>query len=133
MVYKIKPKKPKELPSDYFENLEVKELQKKYKGKSIPFFEAERVATRRFLSVGNLVHRKNHLVYYKDDLARIEKIEKRGVWIQTYHRDKDDFLTPNKKLTFIPEKRVQHEIYPVTYPQASIGVVAPYNMATMDS
>jgi hypothetical protein len=132
MAYKIKPKKQKEFPPEYFEKLEVKELNEKYKGHLPPATELSRVGTRNTLHIGTLTHRKNHLVHYKGNIVKIKKVEKKGIYVQTFHRDKEDFLVPNKKLTFIPEHRIEHEIYPIALPQIPIGSIAPYDLATLD-
>lgn len=132
MSYKLKHKKQKEIPESYYNDLEIQELRKRYKGHVPPISEVMRVGTRRTLHVEKLVHRKGHTVQYKDGLAIVKKVEKKGLYIQTFKKDKDGFSTPSGKSIFIPQHRVEHEIYPVTFPQLSIGVVSPYNMATVD-
>jgi hypothetical protein len=131
MAYKIS-KKSKEVPSKYYTDLEIRELREKYRGKP-PISEIMRVGTRNTLQVEKIIHKKGSVVTYNNRLAVVRKISKRGIWIEPFKKDRTGIATPSGKLIFIPQFRVEHEIYPNFFPQLSIGVISPYNMATIDN
>lgn len=130
MAYHIS--KSKKVPDNYYTSYEVGELRKKYKGKLPPVTEISRVGTRNILQVEKIIHREGHVVQYKDKLAVVRKSEKRGLWLEPFKKDRDDISYPSGKLIFVPQKKVEHQVYPVSFPNLPIGVVAPYNMATID-
>ena len=111
MTYKIK-KKSQKIPEGYFEKKELERFRKKYKGKFPPFFEITRIATRRTARISPKVHKKGAMVEYRDGIARVKKVTKKGLYLQPYETEKDKILSPKGKIVFIPEKRVDREVYP---------------------
>jgi hypothetical protein len=131
MAYNIS-KKSKKVPDKYYTDLEIKELRKKYKGHIPPATEIMRVGTRNVLQIEKIIHREGHIVNYKDGLAIVRKSEKRGLWLEPFKKDRTGIATPSGKLIFVKQKNVEHQVYPVSFPNLPIGVIAPYNMATVD-
>ena len=110
MAYKIS-KSPKNNPN-YYEDLEIEELRKKYKGKKIPFFEAERVATRKFCRIQDRVREKDKIVQYEGNFAIVHKVTKKGIFIEKFKIDKDGFDVPSGKVIFVSNAKAEHIIYP---------------------
>jgi len=112
MAYKIK--RTKTIPKGYWEKREMANLRKKYKGKLPPFLEITRAGTRKISNIQKKVHKKNALVYYKENLAKVKKVTKKGLWIEPLIKPSNKNLAyPSGKIIFIPEAKVEHQIYPV--------------------
>jgi RNase P/RNase MRP subunit p29 len=112
MTYKIR-KKSKEIPVEYWREQEIARLRKKNKGKAPPFLEVMRTTTRGMAGIQERVHKKNALVQYNERMARVKKVSKKGIWIEPFTEPTDKSLaTPTGKIIFIPEKRVEKEVYP---------------------
>lgn len=113
MAYQIH-KRQKKIPESYWSEHEVRELKQKYPHRKYPpFLEITRVGTRKVMGVPQRVHREGTMVKYKEKPARVHKVTKRGLWIETFKEPDDkSILSPTGKIIFIPEKKVEHEIYP---------------------
>jgi hypothetical protein len=111
MAYKIS-KKSSKIPASYWKEQEILRLRKKYKGKLPPITEISRVGTRRTLGIQEKVHKKGSIVEYKEGMARVKKVTKRGLWIEPFTKPDKEIAYPSGKVIFIPEKRVEREIYP---------------------
>jgi hypothetical protein len=109
MAYKIKKSKPR----DYSEE-EILRLKKKYPHEILPFSETLRVGLRKVSDVPQRVHKKGAMVQYKERLAKVHKVTKKGLWIETFKKEDDGFMESTGKIIFIPENRVEHEVYPMT-------------------
>lgn len=109
MAYKIKKSKPR----DYSEE-EILRLKKKYPNKVLPFTETLRVGLRKVSGVPQRVHKVGAMVQYKERLAKVHKVTKKGLWIETFQKEDDGFMKSTGKIVFVPENRVEHEIYPMT-------------------
>lgn len=120
MAYHIS-KKSKRLPDNYYSDLEIQELHEKYKGKSIPFFEAERVATRRFVGIPKRIRQKNEIVDYKGEYAVVRKTNKKGIFVERFKVGKDKLAVPSGKLSFVSNEKAEHEIYPAFLPNWMIA------------
>jgi hypothetical protein len=107
MTYKIKSKK---IPKGYFEEKEIERLRKKYKGKLPPFTTITRAGTRYVAGIQKKVHREGSMILYKDKIARIDRVTEKGIWITPFKTN--GITTPTKEIIFIPEKRVEREVYP---------------------
>jgi len=113
MSYKIK--RTKKIPKEYWAKRELERTRKKYKGKRIPFWVASKVATKKFMGEEEQVHRKNAIVYYKEGIAKVKKVEKRGLWIEPFVKSTDKSIGyPSGKEIFVKEKEVEQHIYPIT-------------------
>lgn len=111
MTYKIKHSK--KLPKGYWEERELREFRKKNK-KKLPFTEVTREGSRTALKVPSRVHVKGRMVQYKEGLAQVKKVSRKGIWIEVWNKPTDKSIaSPSGKIIFVPEKRVEHEIYPV--------------------
>jgi hypothetical protein len=109
MAYKVKKSKAR----DYSQE-ELEMFRKKYH-RNPNFFEATRVGMRKVSGVQYRIHKKGAMVTYDGRLAKIHKVTKKGLWIETFRQtDNDDFLESTGKIIFIPEKRVEHEVYPIS-------------------
>lgn len=115
MAYKLKHKS-KKIPVEYWQKQEMERLKKKYPHRRLPpFLEIMRLTDRGVAGVEKRVHRKGHMVQYKEGIAEVKKVTKRGLWIEPWKKPSDkDLASPTGKIIFIPEKRVEHEIYPIT-------------------
>lgn len=110
MAYKLKSKKSAKISSHYFEEQELAGLRKKYP-KGIPLSEASRFGMRQVSGVTERVHRKGNFVEYKNGLARIDKVEKKGIWVTPFHTN--GIATPSKKKVFISEEKIEKgKVYP---------------------
>jgi hypothetical protein len=114
MTYQISHKRQKEIPASYFADKETERLRKKYHGKIPPFLEITREGMRRTSGVIERVHKKGAIVEYKDGIAQVKKVTKRGLWIEPYRKPRDNSIAyPSGKVIFISEKRVEKgEVYP---------------------
>ena len=124
MVYKLKK------PRDFNEE-ETARLRRKHHGHP-SMYELVKVGADEGLNEPRIVHQKNSIVEYKGELAIVEKVNKKGIYIKRLKIDKkDDFAVPSKKNIFISDSRVDNEIRPAFYPNLSLGTFAPYNMGYM--
>jgi hypothetical protein len=117
MSYKISKSK-KNL--NYYSDLEIEELRKKYKGHT-PFFESERVGTRMILKMPERVRRKNQVVSYKENLAVVRKVTRNGIYIEEFKTDKSGLSYPSGKIKFISNENAEHNLYPTTYPDVMVA------------
>lgn len=103
MVYKIKRGNEQE----------EKFLMKRTKGH--PSFEQiERMEFRRFAHINQKVHTIGELVRYKEQLGKVKKVSRKGIYIQEIE---GDIAEPSKKLTFISEKEIEAgKVYPSFFP-----------------
>lgn len=110
MAYKIKQSKARDYSQEEFEV-----LKKKYPHKILPPFQAVKIGMRKVWGVQQRIHKKGSMVVYDDRLAKIHKVTKKGLWLETFKKtNDDDFLESTGKIVFIPEKRVEHEVYPIS-------------------
>jgi len=93
---------------------EEKFLLKRTKGH--PSFEQiERMEFRRFAHINQKVHTKGELVRYKEQLGKVKKVSRKGIYIQEIKEG--DIAEPDKKLTFISEKEIEAgKVYPSFFP-----------------
>lgn len=111
MAYKIKHK-PKEIPASYWTQEEEEIIRKKYKGKIPPFKVFSREGTRIVLGIPKRLHKKGELVYYKDEIARVHSVSKKGIYLQKFSKA-DGLAVPTNKLIFVPEKDLYAgKVYP---------------------
>lgn len=129
MTYETNLKKAKER-NDYYNQKEIIELRKKYP-KGIPFTEVIKEGEREALHEPALIHKRHELVYYKDNLAKIEKVNKNGIYLRIYKTDpKTDFATPQKKLKFVKEKDIKDNVKPSFAEDIiPVGIFSPYSFA----
>jgi hypothetical protein len=106
MAYNISKKFKKS--NDYYSDLEIQELRKKYRGKTPPFEEISRVGTRRVSEVPLMIHQKGTFVEYKNKYGIVKKSTDKGIYIQLIKEDKDGFGYLSKETIFVPEKNVEH-------------------------
>jgi len=110
MAYKIKKAKKRNYSQEEFER-----LKRKYPHRILPPFQAVKIGMRKVWGVQQRIHKKGNMVVYDDRLAKIHKVTNKGLWIETFKKtDDDDFLESTGKVIFIPEARVEHEIYPIS-------------------
>lgn len=131
MAYKISRGRPKKIPQNYYEDIEIKELRDEYKGKP-PISEVMRVGTRRTLKVGTQIHKKGKVVSYNDKLAIVRKVTKNGLILEPFKIGKDEIAIPSGKRIFLTNEEAEHKVYPNFFANLSLGTVAPYNMAVME-
>jgi hypothetical protein len=107
MAYKIKRKS-----EHYWNDREIARLKQKYKKRGIPpFFELSRVGTRRASGISEATHTKGSIVQYKEHIAKVHKVTDRGLWVEPF-KNYHGLAEPSGKVIFIPEKKVEHEVYP---------------------
>ena len=95
-------------------------------------YEMVKVGTDEGFNEPRIVHQKNSIVEYKGELAIVEKVNKKGIYIKRLKMDKkDELIYPAKKNIFISDRRVDDEIRPAFYPNLSLGTFAPYNLGYM--
>jgi len=109
MTYKLHSGRPKKIPEYYYEDKEISELKHKRK---VPFTEYSRVGSRRAFHMSGRVHEKGKIVNYKGNFAIVREVRENGLILEPFKKDKDGFSLPSKKLIFIPEKKVSHQVYP---------------------
>lgn len=133
MAYQTKLKhKKQKIPKGYFEERELRETREKYKGKLPPITEISRLGTRRTFQIQKQVHRKGEVVYYKDKIGVVKEVSKQGLHIQLYKQNKKtEFIEPVKKIKFVKEKNVEHQVYPAFLENVPLGTIAPYGMGYM--
>lgn len=113
MAYKIKSKS-KKIPASYWEQREMAEIRKKYKGKLPPFSVITREGTRKIEGIQPRTHKKGNYVEYKEGIAKVKKVTKRGLWLEPFNKPTEKSIAyPSGKIVFIPEKRVEKEVYPL--------------------
>jgi len=128
MAYHISKKK--KVPDKYYTDLEIKELRDRYKSRP-PATEIMRVGTRNVLQVEKQIHKEGSVVSYKDKLAIVRKSEKRGLTLEPFKVGKDEIAYPSGTTIFVPQKKVEHEVYPNFLSNLPLGTIAPFNMAVM--
>ena len=92
---------------------EEKYLLRRTKGH--PSFEQiERMENRRFFQINKKLHTKGELVRYKEQLGKVKKVSRKGIYIQEIE---GDIAEPSKKLIFISEKEIEAgKVYPSFFP-----------------
>lgn len=114
MIYQISHKRQKPIPTSYFADKETERLRIKNKGKLPPFLDITREGMRRTSGAIERVHKKGAIVEYKEGIAQVKKVTKKGLWIEPYHKPSGKSIAyPSGKVIFISEKRVERgEVYP---------------------
>ena len=111
MSYKIKIKKKRRtIPkSEYFKNREVKDL-----GRHASFQDMARTGIRNTAGISEGIYREGNPVQYKEELAVVEKVSRKGIHIRPYKRDKDGFPSIKaKKTKFLTVREVEAgKVYP---------------------
>jgi hypothetical protein len=101
MAYKIKKKS-----REFYNREEEKYLKKRYHGRP-PVSEIVKEGTRESFNAPYLIHQKGSFVEYRDQLGKVKKVNKQGVYLILF--DKEDPLTRKTKTKFIKEKNyVKH-------------------------
>lgn len=110
MNYKIKGKRvPKGI---YWREREGDNLIKKYPNKIPPSKEIIRYGMRSYWLVQKKVHTKGTPVQYKEYPAVVTKVERNGVWLQTFKSDNENILKKDKEV-FVTEKDIEAgKVYP---------------------
>ena len=82
--------------------------------KKIPlFFQAGRIGERKYWGVSKRVHKKGEIVEYKEGLAKVKKVTKKGVYVQTFKKP-NGVIELSKKIEFVPESKIEKgKIYPL--------------------
>lgn len=129
MAYCQKLKTAKERNKCYNDE-EIMQLRKKYHG-HIPFTKTIEEGERVALHIPSKIHKKHELVYYKKDLARIEKVTDKGIYLRLYKQDKkDELIYPVKKLKFVAEKDIEDDVKLAFFENViPVGVYSPYALA----
>lgn len=121
MAYKQKVKHRKEIPNSYWKEEEIARIRKKYKGKVPPFSVISKEGTRMVLGIPKRIHEKGELVYYKNEVARVHSVSKKGIFLQKFSKA-EGLAIPTKKLMFVSEKDLDEgKVYPV-FTNIPIGV-----------
>jgi hypothetical protein len=112
MAYKIK--NFKKIPKNYFEERELANVRKKYKGKVPPFRVLAREGTREAFAIQESVHTKGEFVQYRGELGRVEKVEKTGIWLNLFKKDNKGIINNARtERVFVKEKDVEAgKVYP---------------------
>ena len=112
MKYKTKTTKHKpihhRIPKDYWFAHEVQELKEKYPKRIPPLLKVSRTATRNVLGIPQRVHKKGAVVQYKGSVARVLKVEKRGIWLEPFKKPTENSIAyPSGKKVFVTEKEIE--------------------------
>lgn len=111
MAFKLKQKKKKrKIPSpQYFENREVRDL-----GRNASFQDMARTGTRNTAGISAGIYKEGNPVQYKEGLAIVEKVSRKGIHIRQYKTGKDGFPSVKaKKTKFLTVKEVEKgKVYP---------------------
>ena len=102
MAYRLKHKQRK-ISSRYFEEKEAQRLRKKYP-KGVPYSELSRFGLREMSGTTAKMHKKGNIIEFKGGLAKIDKVEKKGIWIIPYNSKS---MALSKKKIFISEEKIE--------------------------
>jgi hypothetical protein len=102
MAYKIK--------KSYFKEREMSAIRHKYKGKRPPFMVIMREAFRNVSGAIEEEHRKGVFVEYHNELAKVVKVEKKGIWIMPI----SELGKKEEKPIFVSENKIEKgKLYPI--------------------
>jgi len=111
MSYRVKTKKKKrKIPTpEYFKSREVRDL-----GRHASFQEMARTGTRNTAGISEGIYKEGNPVQYKEGLAVVEKVSRKGIHIRPYKRDKEGFPSIKaKKTKFLTVKEIEAgKVYP---------------------
>jgi hypothetical protein len=118
MVYKVKHSH-KRLPKDYFRERELKEVTKKNK-KHFSINRTSLEGSRYALHTNEETHKKGAVVDIDGQLGVVEKVSRKGVYVQKYTSNKGFFEKTTKKPVFIKERDYEKRAFPF-YTKEVIG------------
>jgi len=115
MVFKIKRGRPKKISAEYFQQKEIETLRKKYPHQTfLPFSDIVNLGQRRTFGIEERIHRTGAVIKYKDGLAKIKRVTKRGVWIEPFTKPTTrNIASPSGRVIFVSEKEVEKKFHPI--------------------